>query len=245
MSKTKYELNEDGTIYRIVEDRYKLQLNQDVIKRIMGESVSIKIPGVANAGAICNGFTGNIGVSYRNGAMAATIPMDFLPLRTTFAPIGGMMVPDFTGVEGATKMFMKWFPVGGMRLFLVIALAPKPAGLMGAGDQYFVAMDKTGRMFRLPTTNAYENCRMCHGQYDGIGSSILDCCAKAWAQFESSEWQADLQDRGGENGMANSRLLFRFKPLETEGFHQVEPDKPWDTYCTKVNVEFLNNHIVL
>lgn len=196
-----------------------------------------------------SGLVGGVGL-YANPALcirgkihAFTLRLSHLPIQTKFTMESGLLVPDFAAASTGSTMFNMLWPVpDGMRLYLMVTV---DAANLVAGDQYLVAYDGSGRSYRLPVSNCYEDGKLCSGKYDNYGGSLLECLIKAYKQFQSSQWNADLNDRGGASGMANSKALFRFKPLEKEGFESVYPDRDWTYYCNKIASEMVSSQIVL
>jgi hypothetical protein len=166
-----------------------------------------------------------------------------MPMRAAFIMKDGYMVPDFTSSSNDT-MDLKWSPPPTMRLYLMVYC---PIGSpLYSETQFLVAVDGNGRFWRLPTSNTYEDCKLCTGSYNSEGATFVDVLSRAWNQFQTSRWQKDLNDRGGTSGMSNSRMMFRYKPLEKDqGFEQVPAPSDWSSYCTKVSNEFITNNIIL
>ncbi len=151
----------------------------------------------------------------------------------------GVMVPDFKGGNADPEFVLNWTPPDSMRLYLLMNF-----GLPLKVDvQFLVAVDKDGRFYRLPLSNLYEDARLCHGAYENVGSTLIDAVSKAWVQFHKSRWQSDLANRGNES-VAYSKKLFRFKPLEPEGFEQIKVDG-WEALSTRVVTAFITENIVI
>lgn len=202
-----------------------------------------KIANVCTPGLIGDGVLTNIGMTCKGKVTAFSVRLASMKIRTKFVLKGDHMVPDFGGTSsGSSEFDMVWHVPDNMNLYLVVTV---DSTSLHVGDCFLVAYDRNGKYYRLPTTNTYEDGKVCQGKYDGYGTSLIDCLIKAYAQFVASPWNADLNDRGGTSGMANSMDLFRFKPLEPDGFEMVPPTKDWTLLSTRINSEFINQHIIL
>lgn len=241
--RTQYILQETGRIYRQTVTESEIELQPEIMTRFSAQTTQ-RLRGLMMASAIFPELASHpISVAIREKQVAFTVPLNKLPLRARFSVNAEdkCLVPDFT--SQSTPMVLEWYPPSGMSLFLLVSMLPDATI---SSDQFIVACDSAGRMYRLPTTNCYENCKLCTGKYDGAGATYADAIGKALKQFWSSDWQGDLSDRGGSAGMANSKLMFRFRPMEPEGFEQLPPKAThWTALCTKVSHEYLNNMLAL
>lgn len=183
-----------------------------------------------------------------------TIPLHKLPLRARFLIKDGILAPEFAN-KGPNSLHqaiqLEWLPVAGMRIFLMVTVSntsiiSAAKGRPVTSDQHLFAMDSAGRTYRLPTSNCFENCTLCTGIHRTDGASHIDCLNGAVNQFMTSEWQHDLAERGGVCSVQNSQSLFRYKPLEPDGFEQLPPlTADWTKYCVKVSNEFITSNMVV
>ena len=236
-NRTRYILEDTGRLIRETVTESEVDLKPDIMARYVAESTH-RVRNAFSASIISPNLQGGVGIAIRGSAIAFTLPIAVMPLRARFRVQGDQLVPEFT--SDSTPMVLSWVPP--MRLYLLVAMEP---GSLTSADQFLVALDASGRHYRLPTTNAYENCKLCTGEFNSRGANLTEVAIKAWQQFEASDWQADLSNRGGEKGMANSKLMFRFKPLEPEGFEQLPPAQAWQELCTKVSFDFITNFITV
>jgi hypothetical protein len=190
-----------------------------------------------------DGILHNVGLTSKGKLTSFSLRLSKMQINTKFVLKDGFLVPDFAQTSASSTEFsLTWYVPDKMKLYLMVTV---DASAMLADDTWLVAFDRNGNCYRLPTTNTYEDGKVCQGIYDGYGTSLLDCLIKAYKQFIDSRWNADLHDRGGDYGMEHSMQLFRFKPLEPDGFDMVQPDKDWTLLAEKINSEFINNNIIL
>lgn len=242
MQKINYTIECDGRIYRDVINRSEVDLQPEILTRFAAQATT-RVRNIISSLALSSKLAGNVHMAIRGKVVVFTVQLGVMPMRARFSVSkdGKTMVPDFT--SDSIPMSLEWTPPAGMTLLLMVSMTPDTTT---TSDQFLVAVDKAGRFYRLPTTNCYENCKLCTGKFNGIGATYADAIGKALNQFAASEWQGDLHDRGGATGMTNSKLMFRFKPMEPEGFDQLPPEaEDWTALCTKVNYEFITNFIVL
>lgn len=243
VNETYHKVTADG-IERVSVTRERIALTDSIMKRY-AQDMPVRIDRLFDAAIISTNLTGSVGVSYKEKSAVFTVRIARMPLRARFVMEGDVLVPDFRAENEIPPMDMLWTPPSNMVIFWMVAML---AGESTSGDQFLVAMDNAGRTYRLPVSNCYENARLCSGRYDGSGRTHLEALIKGWRQFERSDWQSDLVDRGGAGGMKSSKMMFRFKPLEKEGFEQlpiqcVEGD--WVPLVTKIANEFINSNIIL
>lgn len=191
--------------------------------------------------AISPKLIGNIHMTTRGEQVVFTTQLSVLPLRARFVvdERDKCLVPAFD--SDSTPMFLEWTPPSDMSLYLMVSMSPHT---VTPHEQFLVACCERGRHWRLPMTNIYENCRLCTGEYIADGQSYADAIGKALNQLVASDWQKDLRSAGGPNTMANSKLMFRFKPRETEGFDQLPPkESDWTKLCVKVGTPLIQEFL--
>lgn len=239
-NKSQYLLEETGRLIRQTISEQEIDLKPEILQRFVQHQL-IKFPGLFSAATISPKLSGTVGMANKGPTTVFSIRLNKLPLRARFVVRGEYLVPDFT--SNSTPMFLEWTVPDGMRLYLMVHMQD---GAPTCADQFLVAVDGSNRTYRLPTTNCYENCKLCTGQFNGRGITYADALSKAWKQLEDSDWQSDLSNHGGERGMENSKNMFRFKPLEPDGFQQMSiHSDSWELLCTKISMEFINSFIVL
>lgn len=234
-----YKLEADGTIKSVTVNEREVIMDMAIINRF-AQDTPLKTTHLISSGILSEGQPiGNIGMCLRKNSVAFTVRMGVLPMRAAFTMADGVMVPDFKGGNADPEFVLNWTPPDSMRLYLLMNF-----GLPLKVDvQFLVAVDKDGRFYRLPLSNLYEDARLCHGAYENVGSTLIDAVSKAWVQFHKSRWQSDLANRGNES-VAYSKKLFRFKPLEPEGFEQIKVDG-WEALSTRVVTAFITENIVI
>ena len=230
----------DGVFYQETVILREIRLQNDIITRFAAEQ-SYKTSGIFNSAQVGSGLVGNVGMANRGKLVAFTLRIGVMPIKAHFTLRDGFLVPDFSQADGSSPFHFTWQVPGTMSLFLLVTMQ---AGKLIAGDQFLVAMDGNSRMYRLPTSNVYEDCRLCSGQFNSSGMTYLDVLIKCWEQFQHSEWQRDLMNHGGESGFEHSKLMFKFKPGEGDNWEQQEVPRNWQSYAKKIANETINSLLV-
>lgn len=170
-----------------------------------------------------------------------SVRVNQMSMEAPYALVEGVHVPVFDSGT-LPVMPMKWKPPSTMKLVLGITVFFHASNRQYyTGDHYLVAYDNSNRMWRLPLSNLYEDCKLCHGQAIQYTSCTLDAVKRACELFSRSRWNADLYK---PHQQGNTSCLFRFKPT-ADGFEQQHPllaaGKDWTSVCEKVAVEKLNS----
>ena len=114
---------------------------------------------------------------------------------------------------------LKWEPRGGMHLAF-LARIHKDLHIENR-HCFLLALDSSGRNFRLPLPNIYDDCSICMGEFDSSGQSYLEVFQKALTQFRNAGWNSDLMD--GEK-LAKLEKLIRYKVVKGEQGDTFEQD---------------------
>jgi len=170
-----------------------------------------------------------------------SVLLNYLPLNAPFIVDGADLVPAFRE-DDSKELELKWTVLSDMRLILMIPVIYDGNRFI-ALEQFLFALTDRNLPYRLPTSNVYEDCRLCAGTFDSTGQTIMDTISKCVKQFELSRWQSDLSNRGGENGMRNSKRLFRFRPEDGDEFKQMPPLSAWPSLSTQVAVGFISSNL--
>ena len=237
--KAYYRITETGTEL-VQETIHECPIDDAVLQRYATEKV-VKVHNLFNPALVGAGISHGVALSVKGKVHCFTLRLSELTIQTRFSEQGGLMVPDFSALHASsTALTMRWPVPDDMKLFLMVQVNPET---LQAGESWLLAYNTQSYCYRLPTSNIYEDGKVCQGKYDNYGGSLLECLIKAYAQFLASPWNDHLTDRGGKNGMDNSKAMFRFKALEPDGFEAVPPDRSWFTLSTKINNEFVNSNI--
>lgn len=245
-TETFFAILHDGRVQKVSLTATDIDIKKDILSQFAVEA-GCKIKNLIDAGILGEGTAGKIGLCAKRESMVFTIPVGVIPMKANFVIKDDILMPDFASATSATSLMdLKWqVPHNkGMRVFLMV-YCPVDSAIYSE-TQFLLAMDEAGRTYRLPTSNCYEDCKLCTGDYISRGNTYMDVLCRAWEQFTHSNWQSDLNNRGGAKGMENSKNMFRFKPLEKEGFEQLPMNcDNWTTLCTKIGNEFINSNIVI
>ncbi len=237
--RTYYRISDTGT-EQVVETILECPINDAVLQRYATEKV-VQVLHLFNPALVGPGIS-SVALSVKGKVHSFTVRLTDLTIRSNFMEKGGLMVPDFSAKTAhSTEFTMKWNPPEDMRMYLMVTV---DAVNFAAGESWLLAYDTRGICYRLPTSNTHAEGKICQGNYDKYGGSLLECLIKAYAQFLASPWNDHLLD-SARNCAEMATSMFRFKALTDEGFASVEPEKPWISLSQKINSEFVNASICL
>ena len=246
-TETYYKIT-NGEIVCVTRSEQRCSPSVDILSKYANAS-AIRHRNIMGAVFLGDDALGNIGVSLTQKVATYTIQCRTIPLRTRFKLDGKVMVPLFGTHNNEPILQLKWTAPDSMRIYLIVEVTQQPTGrspsTFQCSNQWLVAVDSSQRYWRLPTSNVYEDCRLCIGTFDSVGTSHVDVLSLAWKQFHLSEWNTDLSDRAGSGGAQNAAALFRFTPNEKEGFTQLPCPASWMSYCTKISNEHINQNIAI
>lgn len=216
-----------------------LQVEQSITDSLC-IGVSRKNPRIAKIG----GDYGNAGVAMSGVLEMWSVRVTNLKINAPFFLKDGIHTPAFAD-NTQPLMTMEWKPQ--MTLVLVITvLKDTMKNVHYAGDHYLVAMDNRGGMWRLPLSNIYEDCRLCHGQAAHMRETSLEVVMECCDLFGKSQWNTDLYNGEDRKRCDATARMFRWKPLE-KGFQQLEilplSGKDWTSLCMKVATEKLSQFV--
>jgi len=160
-----------------------------------------------------------------------------LIMNCPFKMKGKHLVPDFTSTD--KPMSLKWKVEEPMKIMLGVFIEGQ-----SSGKHYLLTYDSIGRHWRLPLSNLYENCELCHGQSIMSGITDLNILAQVLKNFSASQWQADLSNL---HLPEQTESMFAFTPTN-EGFDQYSLIKnyvDWTKFCKKVSNSVLNERMIL
>lgn len=163
------------------------------------------------------------------------LPVKTLNLTAPFKCADGILWPEFDSKNPILKI--KWKSPLNADIRLGVVLDDS----LCCTAQYLTALDCMDKVWRLPLSNLYNDCKLCHGAYPGRQACVVEALAAALFQFENSYWNSDLYvDATAEIRSATSKM-FRFK-AEGKGFSQ-EPifsgDENWTKWCQKIGSQFI------
>lgn len=195
------------------------------------------------------GNFGNVAVAAAGaGYTHFSVEVTTLPLRCHCNTESGIVVPVFDNPD-CPLLPMQWIPPKGMRIVLCITAVWNKESNKYYPDtnQYLVALDPHGRMYRLPTSNLHTDCKLCHNMNHENHRDAMGVVKQACEQFERSEWNDHLYRGDSPVRRQCTKLMFRWKPTD-ETFEQLPPEVPagrdWTALCEKVAVDKLNSIII-
>lgn len=226
-NKTEFILSSDGKIIqREIKETEKV-LTADALNTLSNSVIRH----IDNVFSVDNVGSVNCHTNHEVSRFVLSVP--YLPLKAPYVVNSeGIMHPAFSEVH--EPIFdLKWYPVIGMKLKMVIEVWNKPK-MSVIGQVFLITLDESKRCYVLPMGNLYKDCKVCMGKFDIEHSTARECVIKAWEQFCASGWNGDLDANPEE-----AARLFRFKPNK-DGFEQLEPDGDWRELCQKVAPPVLN-----
>lgn len=242
---TEYVIRPEGAFRRDLTET-PIQLT-DTIAEQFTEGVTRKVGHVLTYG----GNFGSVGLTItKPNYMTFSVQVVTLPLRCHCNVEAKVMVPVFDNKE-CPMLPMQWKVPNGMRAVLVVNVSWDPHALTyvntGADWQYLVAFDNQNRTYRLPLSNLFEDCKLCHNIGNVHGPTAMDVVRKACEQFEKSEWNDHLYKDATPERRQSTKQMFRWKPTD-DTFQQLPMELPsgkdWTALCSKVAIDKLTSIII-
>lgn len=231
-----FVINQEG-VQRWDVTKRDLNAEQSLVEAF-GSSLVRRNNSVVNIG----GNYGHAGVALGNGFEVWSVHINKLSLNAPYTIADGIHTPVFNSPD-LPVLPMVFTPQSGMNLVLGITIH-RDGRYHYAGDHYLVAYDTSGRMWRLPVSNLYANCKLCHGQDVKKVNTAMEAVTLCCDLFTKSQWNADLYE-GNKSG--RTAAMFQFKP-EGKGFTQLPfklaAGKDWTTLCEKVADEKINQMMI-
>lgn len=225
--------------------RWDITKRDLIVEQSITDSLSVgvcrKNPRIAKIG----GDYGNAGVAITGSLEMWSVRVANMKITTHFSLKDGIHTPAFANPEQPI-MTMEWKPPMTLILAITVILDKTKWAYYG-GDHYLVAIDNRGGMWRLPVSNLYEDCKLCHGQQTKLKETSLEVVLHCCDLFPKSQWNADLYAESDRKRFEATGRMFRWKPLE-KGFQQLETlplsGKDWTSLCQKVSSDKLNQLIL-
>jgi hypothetical protein len=210
------------------------------LERIFAENTAVR---VANVALIGEGY-GMASITATPTMETWTVKVLKLGMEAPFLLRDGLHLPAFAE-QNAPVIPMVWDVPDSMNLTLTVIL--KCTGkVYGAGDQFLVAFDSEKRAWRLPLSNLYDECKLCHGQHNTRWKTKLESVKNACELFSKSRWNRDLY-AGKDHLIPKTQAMFRWRPTEGGGFEQqamlLEEGKDWTSLAEKVGTEFIQRMV--
>jgi hypothetical protein len=143
-------------------------------------------------------------------------------LNTQFiviTPTGGTacMVPSFRAQGGSVGADLTWVVPSDLAVYFMMFGKPMPKAdssgrILQPDKSYLVAIDKDGRMYRLPLPNIYDDASVCLGGVDLPRNSIAAYMAAGMKAFTENPWNADLLGNDNNTRITKAQALFQFEP---------------------------------
>lgn len=235
---TKYEflITDQGLEKRTITS-VPIDINQAIIEQISATAAKV-VPRIFPMKFLepeADSFVGAVFGS--NGASYWTMPIEKLPLKTFFQAKDGELWPVFDD-STSPMLSLEWRPPANCYLRLVVSLTNKNACM----EQHLIAFDTDGRPYKMPLSNLYDDCRLCHGKYTDNPITHAQALAAALKQFREGNWNADLYGGSAEK-RKKTKAMFTFK-AEKDGFNQGEPNANWTVLCDRVSTAFITSNVI-
>jgi len=231
-----FVIQPSGEIERWEINKRRINPTQAIVNAL-SSGITRKAAAVFPAALIDKSMVGyaNLAVEAKN-YVTVSIPVGVMPMNAPFAVKDNLAWPIFDGNHPNMKMFWKVPP--SMNLYLSLHLSPGYECI----EQHLVAFTPDKRSWRIPVSNLYADCRLCHGRYASISNTILDCCIPAWRQFCDGAWNSDLYSDATAQRRNGAKELFAYKVNNSE-ITQIEFTGDWTVHCEKVATEYITNSI--
>ena len=225
-----------GGLVRRETTEQPIDINASIIEQL-ASNVSRKATKVFPMKLIDPENEGIAGVTIMSGGVTCwSLPLQKIQIKTFYQTKDGVVFPVFDDTT-SPELDLEWVVPQGLYLTLAVMLE----GNMHATSQYLVAWDSSQRIYRLPISNLYADCKLCWGKYKSTATCHVEALAEAVANFYKSPWQKDLYDADAEK-RKKTRSLFRFK-VEEKGFSQLPRDGEWTSLCEKIGNDFITENI--
>jgi len=218
-----YIIKPDGQIYRrVIYPDEKMDVNGQIMEALVHDAISkvgalFELPGYGPVDLI----------KHRDMLYWRLYP-ERLIIDAPFMVHQGHTVPVFKEPAGSTRMRLTWTPPASMLLRLLIS------SNQGFEHQktWMFALDGSGKTYRLPIANLFEDCGVCLGKSGyGYGDTGMQFLKNVLTQYETAPYNADLAYY--EN---DTIKMFRWQP-EGSGFKVIPPEGDWTKLCQLVSVE--------
>lgn len=231
MKTTEFVINSNGAFERVDITRTPLAVTEETFAPL-GARLARQVANVHHI----EGF-GNVSLSVTAHLVYATIGLRSIHLRAPFRMVDGVLVPNLSSTSTDQTMQLMWMVPQDMRVAMMIELST--ATDYRIKDIWIFAIDAGQRLYRLPLSNLYTDCRLCSGEFPRSHVTLVKAVTAALVQFSASEWNSDLLE-----SPETTQQFFRFKPTNA-GFETLPiSTKDWTALCQKVGVE-IANHLVL
>lgn len=240
MTTNEFVIRPDGSIVKRTTSEAPINI-LPAIAQAFQTDVRVRLDNVMNLAELGEPLFGmaSLNVTAKTRQMWWSVSVRTLNLHTHFVLVKDKMLPDFSAQSG-TEMEIQWqVPDEDMSVVLGIQMTMDRDGTYVLGKHYLVAYDRSKRTYRLPLSNLYDHCELCHGQSLEPHASMVAALMTGLKQFRGSLWNKDLN---GAFQQSNAPLLFRWKPDNT-GFVQLPSERPWPELCQKVANDIITNEL--
>ena len=229
----KYQIESDGTLYRVEIRKDQVTVLPSIIKEFQSQ-MTFRVPSLMDFDNAFYGQSGIVVNSATPDALTWSVRVRTLNLNCWWQTADKIVFPDFACAVSSTQMELPWRAPDSMRLMLVVGAQRDSYGWQ-LQKHYLVAYDNVAKMFRLPLSNLYDHCELCHGQDAARHPSALKAMQVAMEGFKNSQWNSDLYST---TNVGNTKSIFGFDPDNT-GFKQRTVPTTWTDFCKKVANDYL------
>jgi hypothetical protein len=235
---TYFRINQDGIMLQVTETVSQIDVSQQFLTQI-SQGVPRRAASVFPLSAKNLGVKdGNVGISVMNGGIVVfSIALESIFIECGYHTAGKLIWPSFKNTDPQIRQ--RWKVPGSMGLVLMVTVNAAAQ----ASVSHLVACDNQNRTWQLPLGNTYEDCKLCEGDYDRCGASMLGAAMKSVEQFQGSKWNMDLLRASDTDAGGRCSQLFGFT-VEDDCTKQIFDDGDWQKHCRKVSVDYITKNIV-
>jgi len=235
-NKTLFVITEKSEMERWDIARRKININQAMLDGLTANLIRT-VRGVMPMNAIVKDSPGFADIAIGPSGYSVTrMPIYDLPLTAPYAIEGATTFPAFDGPHPVSAQV--WHVPSTMNLYLCAHCSNSFECI----EQHLVAIDSERRMWRLPLSNLYADCRLCAGRFSASGDSLMTICQRVMVQFQNSNWNQDLYNDATALRRNCTKALFTFD-VSNEKITQRTPPKNWQSLCEKASTDFLIKYV--
>lgn len=159
-----------------------------------------------------------------------------LSIRAPYsADSNGVLHPNLSS-KTEPVLTMEWAPPRDAALHLICKSCNASDSGLGVNHSimamWLFLIDRDGVGFRLPIGNIHDDCAICMGNGNGVGSDFLnEAVQRTMERFRQTQWNADLW-----KDISSTQLMFGWKPVDSKNgeFQQQPIPDNWKNLCIKV-----------
>jgi hypothetical protein len=235
---TEYVLRPGGEIWRRYTEEHQVAVPENMLAAI-NKDVVIPFSRLADIQS-----WGPMGLMVSGSKIHyVTVPVKRIILRAPFVLENRedkekIFVPKFDSSDPA--MELTWIPPADMVVLILMSVQLVKGGYYSIPKCFLFAMDDTGRYWKLPLSNIFEDCAICEGRDIKPHVTLMAAVLDMLGTFDRSLWNKDLWEGLSDQTSA----MFRFKEQDGKFDQQPPLEKKWTKLCVKVATDVQKNIVL-